>query len=189
MNKNALPRRLLASFIQSDGPWEVHQKGKARLILRREGIVSPLFSPLWFLGGLFLLYIGWVVSLGVEHGWRGIAILLVPAAAVLWMAINRGASDFRPERVEFNNSECALKVIESNGKTKTTRRWAYADIAQLCLSMPPAARQTRVTTAVIIRHKDPGLSTVRVEGLEEMASVYRVIDELLPATIERVAES
>jgi hypothetical protein len=185
MARNEMPRRLLASFAYSNGPWKVHVKGKGRLILRREEIVSPLFSPLWFLGGIFFFYIGWVINLCIEHGWHGIPILLVPLVVALWMATNGPKSNFRPERLEFNKSGRILKIFESNGKNGTYHSWAYADIAKLCLSTPPTSRETRVTTAVIIKHTDTNFSAVRIEGLEEVVSIYRAIDELLPPTVER----
>lgn len=185
MVRNEMPRRLLASFAYSNGPWKVHVKGKGRLILRREEIVSPLFSPLWFLGGIFFFYIGWVINLCIEHGWHGIPILLVPLVVALWMATNGPKSNFRPERLEFNKSGRILKIFESNGKNGTYHSWAYADIAKLCLSTPPTSRETRVTTAVIIKHTDTNFSAVRIEGLEEVVSIYRAIDELLPPTVER----
>lgn len=131
MRNKTISRRISASFIRSIGKWEVDTRRKGVLIIERDEIVQPLFSPLWLLATLLTIYIAHITLIINERGWKGAFILIAPALFIIWLAISKHKPVIEPERLEFNSTEESLTITESDGKIKRAHTLKYQDIEAL----------------------------------------------------------
>ncbi|WP_139256037.1 hypothetical protein [Chitinimonas taiwanensis] len=138
------------------------------LIIERDEIVQPLFSPLWLLATLLTIYIAHITLIINERGWKGAFILIAPALFIIWLAISKHQPVIEPERLEFNSTEESLTITESDGKIKRAHTLKYQDIEALAFHPPRLSQQTRATDLIIIRPINEALPSIRIESIRQV---------------------